>query len=114
MTDNDTHKWPNTLLEIMELNQRVLVAAGIPAAQSIELSQQLTREYARTFGGLQMYCPKQDKIEKTIRDRSIYHEYQTGKAAELARKYNLSEVQVYSIYKQQRALHQQKLQPQLL
>ncbi len=114
MSLTDTAKWPATLHEILSLHRDTLIKNGIDQARADDIALSLTREYARVFGGIQVYIPRGQQLDRVLRDRQIYKEYRRGGAADLARKYGLSEPHIYDIYKEQRTLHAQQLQPSLL
>ena len=68
MTTTDTAKWPATLLEIYELHRDTLVKSGIDSARADDLAQKLMRDYSRTFGGLQIYIPRGEQVDRVLRD----------------------------------------------
>lgn len=52
------------------------------------------------YGGTPYYVPKLDALHKTLRDDQLMADYGKGRSADqLARKYDLSVVQVYEIIK---------------
>lgn len=52
------------------------------------------------YGGTPYYVPKLDALQKALRDDQLMADYAAGRSPDqLARKYNLSVVQVYEIIK---------------
>jgi len=49
------------------------------------------------YGGISIYIPKADKLERAERDKNIREEFDGWNYRELAVKYNLTEVRVRSI-----------------
>lgn len=55
------------------------------------------KELVRKCGGTYMYIPKEDNITRPIRNAMIKNEFTGSNVKELAKKYQLSEVQIRSI-----------------
>lgn len=55
------------------------------------------KELVRKCGGTYMYIPKEDNITRPIRNAMIKAEFTGSNVKELAKKYQLSEVQIRSI-----------------
>lgn len=51
----------------------------------------------QTFGGTYLYIPKKDNITRPVRNAMIKADFTRSNIQELAKKYQLSEVQIRSI-----------------
>ncbi len=60
---------------------------------------------SNVIGGVSIYCPKADSVQRLIRDKDIYHQFNGNNTDELARRYKLSTRHIYNIVKEQRANH---------
>lgn len=52
----------------------------------------VTLDFLRCNGGLYLYIPKLDVIERKVRDRAIQREFNGDNLNELARKYNVTAI----------------------
>jgi len=111
----DLHRWPRMLAELVDVYSAAATREGI--VQEEEKAQRIARWVVLTlgqhFGGRQFYIPQGGALRIALRDTKIWSEFTGNNVSELAGKYHLSEVQIYKIIKEQRALHRAKVQPQL-
>ena len=83
---------------LVELGTRTLVKqCGLPEAQARESMREIAHNLARNYGGSYMYVPKDSEFQLTKRDLEIYGRMIGGNANELAREFDLSVQQIYSI-----------------
>jgi Mor family transcriptional regulator len=83
------------LLVIVE----VLADKGVKHSAAVLIGKEITKLFCRREGGLTVYVPKGVLSDLAERAANIYLEFDGGNYFDLARKYNLSEVQVRSILK---------------
>lgn len=106
-------RWPAHIAELTDLIQWS-ISQGLPdldRAKARQLAARLTVDLANSFGGSTVYYPKPDAIARAVRDLQIWAEHdgtRTGPSGidALVRRYGLSANQVWSILRQQRALHE--------
>jgi len=67
----------------------------------------------RNCGGSMVYISKGESYERSNRDRQIWDEFNGRNIPELARKHDLTESQLYTIIRAQRAIAQQESQGEL-
>lgn len=83
---------------LVELGTRTLVEqCSLPESQARESMREIAHNLARNYGGSYMYVPKDSEFQLTKRDLEIYGRMVGGNANELAREYDLSVQQIYSI-----------------
>lgn len=111
----DDH-WP---LKISELTD--LVADELARSESLDARRvrpAACRVVARLLaehGGAQWYVPKADALRRAIRDLEIWSRYDGSRRGPngieaLSRRYRISEVAVWAILREQRALHLRSVQ----
>lgn len=108
------HKWPQALAGFLDVATDGLIRSGREKADATNAAIIAVRSLARYQGGRMFYLPKGDALEKALRDYQIWNEFRGRNQDELATKYRLTVVQIYSILREQRALHRKKVQPGLL
>jgi Mor family transcriptional regulator len=100
MTDN-ADKYPEILADVAATAGEFLQKSGLPADRAADIGFQLA-EFVRTrWGGHKIYISKAESYMLSRRDLEIWHAFDgtTAKIAELATKYNLSEMRIYQIIK---------------
>lgn len=103
------HKWPQTVVEMIEVVNHYLEQQGHDNVNG----HQLVMNICQHLGGVQLYLPKGDGIKQLLRDITIYQQFTGTNVKALAHQYDLTEVRIYQIIKQQRSLHIAKVQRQL-
>lgn len=96
------NKWPGRLVEIFDVVNSCVKRNGVEKEKSSSLSEAIVSEIAQLFGGMQFYLPTGNKLKLALRDARIFTEFTGDNTAELARKYNLSQANIYLILKKQR------------
>ncbi|OCG62223.1 Mor transcription activator family protein [Gilliamella sp. Fer4-1] len=107
--------WPRLLSEFVDLFCAELVRQGMQNEKAIITSTKLVGVLGNYFGGRVCYIPNGERLKQAIRDNRIFLDYQIsdGNIAVLAKKYNLTDSHVYSIIREQLALHRKKYQPDM-
>jgi Mor family transcriptional regulator len=112
--------WPARLTELTDLLADALARAlpelAAPAVRRVAV--QLVTRLCEELGGSQWYWPKKDVIARALRDLAIWaaHDGTRGEGRGirgLARRHGLSENQVWSILRAQRAQHVRRVQREL-
>lgn len=70
---------------------------NVPRDQAELAMREIAYNLARHYGGAMMYFPRDHEFALTKRDLQIYAEMRPGNASELARKWGLSDRQIYAI-----------------
>ena len=105
MTINRSNKWPELLVQMLDITSQTVQSLGVDAELSEKIALSTIRSFADLFGGLQVYLPKGEALNRALRDREIYQ--QTGKVSvsTLAHKYKLSSKQIWEIQRKQKIIH---------
>jgi len=111
----DDHRWPKAMAEMVDVLSASAIRQGVAAKKedADHLARFVVVTLGHHFGGRQIYLPKGDILDAAIRDKKIWQEFNGKNVVQLAIKYKLSEVAIYKILSQQRALHRAKVQPSL-
>lgn len=107
--------WPKLLSEFVDLFYSELRRQGLPEAQAIVAAPKLAGVLGNYFGGRVCYIPSGERLQQAIRDNRIFLDYQVGNGdiIPLAKKYRLTDSHIYSIIREQLALHRRRNQPDL-
>lgn len=112
-TPEQKNHWPLALVELIDVLKFSRIKSGENKTEAEKQSIELALDISGHFGGSQFYLPKPNHLEKFVRDIKLFGEFNGNNIKELARKYSLTEVQVYSIIREQRQLHINKVQPDI-
>lgn len=104
MAGNDQQQWPKGMVELADIMESAFTKHGRAPQEACELAEIAIRAMAFLAGGRTFYLPSGRKLKTAIKHRRIFQEFTGSNVAELARKHELTEVQIYSIIKQQRGL----------
>lgn len=113
--ESDPRLWPKTLHDLMcVMEAQIKHQHPAHAELAYTLARTNVMAIAHYLGGRQLYLPRDDRLQRALRDHLIYQEYK-GRVNhdELASKYGLTTIQIYNIVAQQRKLYTDRLQPQL-
>lgn len=109
--------WPRQLAEhadaIEDELQRLETPLEPMAAR--RLACRLTARIARSCGGTCIYLPKDDSLERVLRDMAIWSQYD-GNAETIrtiAQRLDMTAIHVYRVVARQRALHRRRFQVDL-
>lgn len=82
------------LLLIYSMRDRLMEQHDYPEQLATEVATLCVETVRAEYGGERLYVPAMSKL---TRDAAIREELRTGNAAEVARRWNLSESRVYQI-----------------
>lgn len=105
MNTNRSNKWPDLLVQMLDASSQTVQSLGIDAELSEKIALSTIRSFADLFGGLQVYLPKGEALNRALRDREIYQQAGKVSASTLAHKYNLSMKQIWEIQRKQKNIH---------
>lgn len=95
---------PPLLSEIADHAAEVLLEiVGLPREQAEHAGFEIMRRIAEVMGGAQVYIPKPDTLLRHERDQAIWREFDGRNQHELARKYGVSVIWIYSVIRRMRA-----------
>lgn len=106
-------KWPKALANLVDVVEAAYRRAGDDQELARKRAFITVRALSRYAGGRQLYIPKDDVLERALRDQEIWERHRGNNVDDLAEAYGLTVVQVYSILAEQRVLHRQRMQPSL-
>lgn len=102
-------RWPQTLWDMVTGVRHTLIRDGVDEATAKRQSLIIVRDFANWFGGRMEYLPRGDALTTAIKHRQIWDDYDGRNVLPLARKYNLTDVRIYEILREQKALHKKRL-----
>ncbi|CAA0097737.1 Uncharacterised protein [BD1-7 clade bacterium] len=105
--------WPQALSELIDVLAASRLKHGEEEKAAKRQGLQLALAVAEHFGGMQFYLPKAKHLEQIVRDIQIWQDFDGSNTKELARKYDLTEVRVYGIIREQRRANKNRLQNDL-
>lgn len=98
-------KWPHLVAEMIDLLKIVREAQGADETQAKKEALEITERICKTFGGMQIYVPKGHQLAMAVRNNRIWNDFTGSNVEELTHKYDLTQVRIYEILKEQRHLH---------
>jgi Mor family transcriptional regulator len=102
-------RWPAHLAEMTDIVASEISLAGVGEHPSDRrsLAHRIVARILQEYGGTVLYIPKTDSIHRALRDQSIWAGWSRGDRGvkAVARRYEISENQVYRIIRTQMALH---------
>lgn len=98
------------LLTIADANTTALIEAGIEAEQARKVGLQVADQVRNLHGGEQIYIPKGVALVLRERDWQIWEESTGRNHLVLAKKYDLTDRQIYNIIARCRIEHDRKHQ----
>ncbi|HAV9699989.1 TPA: transcriptional regulator [Escherichia coli] len=106
--------WPGTLRDLVDVISAELHRQGIEPAQAGMLARKVAAAQAGYMGGRGYYLPVGESLFTELRNNEIFSRWSQGEKIEtLRRHYQMSETQIYSVIRNQRRLHQERMQPRL-
>lgn len=96
-------KWPKDLSALIDIYSAALQRLGYSQQETSKISHLLLAEQAVYCGGRYFYLPKPDALKKAVRDVEIHRDWSEHNLLPdaLAEKYQLSNIHIYRILKQQ-------------
>lgn len=106
-------KWAKTLVEYVQVLESLYIRQGKSEADAFKLASESVMELATHRGGRVEYLPRGDAIRTALKHAEIYRRCNGRNQQALADEFGMNIIQVYRIYRQQRALHVKKVQHSL-
>lgn len=106
-------KWPQGLTDMLMVIEAAHRRAGDDEETARARAFRAVRALAQFAGGRSFYVPKGDQLDRALRDREIWELHDGTNITELASRYHLTEVQIYSIIAEQRKLARARMQPDM-
>lgn len=108
--------YPEVLADIARtVHERLMVRARLAHQDAAEIALDVAEHVRKNIGGVATYIPRGLSYELSLRDRQIWSEFKGDNHAELARRYDMTEMRVRQIVAQaarvDRAARQQALFP---
>ena len=105
-------KWPKDLSALIDIYAASLQRLGYSESEAKKISHILLAEQAVYCGGRYFYLPKPDALKKAVRDVEIHRDWSERQMLPeaLAEKYQLSNIHIYRILKQQQNYRRHKRQ----
>lgn len=111
--DVPREKWTGTLANYVDAVESKYKRGGMEAPTALRLAIEAVAAICELYGGQTHYLPKGDNLRRALRDKQIWHDFDGRNIDKLIQRYRLSNVQIYQIIKEQKALHQNRIQPDL-
>jgi Mor family transcriptional regulator len=111
-------RYEGTLAGMVQSALHALSAGGLPLPEARALACDVIDRIATDFGGGNVYLPRNDALKRTLRNLSIWHEYDGTPhgphgISVLAKQHRLTEIAIYRIIEAQRQAHRSQTQPDL-
>lgn len=97
-------RWPTELARLFDLVEHTVDQAPDPADRRA-LAMALCLAVARDLGGRPVYFPRGTYLQRALRDRRIYREFDGHNHYALAERYGLCSQRIYKIIAEQRRLN---------
>lgn len=115
---DDPERWEAAMVEICDYAADEAEQAGLAWPQARRIGARIARRLCQEMGGVRYYWPRGDAFERAVRDLQIWEEFDgTVDGAHgisvLSRRHGMSDIHLYRIIARQRALHRQRVQPEL-
>ncbi len=112
-SDDVNTKWPKTLVEYVEVLEQLYIRRGYSEDHAFKMARDSVMELAEYRGGKVEYLPRGDELKIALIHAEIYRRAKSGNIKALADEFGFTDIHIYRICRQQRALHIRKIQPQL-
>lgn len=109
--DVPEERWAQTLVHMVQVTEACLRRSRVQEPEAV--ARAVVLELANYFGARQWYLPRGDRLRIALRDAEIYRRAKRGNIPQLAQEYGLTDIHVWRIVRDQRALHIQKIQGRL-
>ena len=108
--------YPEVLADIARtVHEQLMARARLAHQEAAEIALVVAEHVRKNIGGVATYIPRGLSYELSLRDRQIWSEFKGDNHAELARKYDMTEMRVRQIIdraaRTDRAARQHKLFP---
>lgn len=109
----DTRLWPKMLADLVDVLSEHFAQRGHPDDAAFNEAQAVILALAGYFGGRMLYLPRDTRLRLALRDNLIWQQFNGCNVRQLGERYNLTDMQIYNILREQRQLHQKKYQMNL-
>ena len=99
-------KWPKGLTLLTDVIEEAFIRQGRRNDEAREIAEIAVKAMAFLAGGRSYYLPKGHWFRTALKHGRIFREFTGDNVTELADKYELTEVQIYTILAQQRKLRE--------
>lgn len=106
-------RWAPLLAALVDVLTATYTRMGLSDAQAAKMATTGVLAQAEYFGGRMVYLPRGARLKLALRDAEIYHRAKRGNIDQLAAEYGLTDIHVYRICREQKALHLSKVQGRL-
>lgn len=113
LSDVPEGKWAPLLANMVSVLEARFLRQGMTADQAFNQARDSVLATAEYFGGRMIYLPRGDRLKLALRDAEIFHRANANNIKTLATEFEVTDIQIYRIIRQQRALHISKVQRRL-
>jgi Mor family transcriptional regulator len=99
-----THQWPPLLADLFAVQEAYNRRKGMNETDAAVDARDRCVLLADYFGGRMVYIPTGERLHQALRDALIWAEFKGHNQLALCQKYELTQVRVYQILAEQRAL----------
>lgn len=103
LADVPAHKWPRTLVDLIDIHAEAYRPHVASDAQAERLARIGVAAMAKYAGGATLYLPTGKALERELVHDAIYRESRRGNSRELGKKYGYCDRQVQRIIAAQHA-----------
>lgn len=96
------HAWPRMLADLVDIVHARL-EHGVPDNPR-EACEHIIVAIATYLGGRQLYLPRSERLQRALRDRHIWRDFNGHNVEQLAQQHSLTSVQIYQILSEQRSI----------
>ncbi|MCW7552571.1 hypothetical protein NX722_07895 [Endozoicomonas gorgoniicola] len=105
--------WPGELVTLAEAIRTQMRREGEQEDATYKQMERVLLAMSFLCGGRNYYLPNGDRIKRALRNKRIYDSFTGHNHRELCQQFRLSEQKIYEIIKEQRQLHQNRIQHNL-
>jgi len=108
-------KWEESLAAMFDVAAAIFRREGLNDNDAANLAGKAVHGLAKYHGGRHFYLPRNESLDRAIRDRVMFHRWMNGQATpeQLADEQDMTYTRVMQIIAEQRALWRRKHEPGL-
>jgi len=110
LADVPESKWAPMLANTLAVLESLYRRRGMDESTAFLLARDSTMELAEYLGGRVNYFPRGDRLKLALRDAEIFRRARRGNIQQLADEYDVTDIQIYRIIRDQHRLHISKVQ----
>jgi len=114
--EHEVARWESTLTDFVDIWRGALQRREKMSPEDAgRIARQLIAETAHYRGGRAFYLPKDDRLQRALRDDRIWEDYASGRKthAQLATEHQLTVTAIYNIIAKQKKLRTNSIQRDL-